>query len=134
MSVQSVSSFNVTVVWGEITSGQNGIIQKYRVRLKNTHGHTIGGMCCVLVNETRIASFFTLHPGDRYWVEVCGYTIYHACGTARGTWFYAVALCKYTFHSKIASFHTTLCLSWKVLSCVCFFSTCKSTKIPSGRA
>ena len=96
MHVTSKSAFNVTVDWGEITSGQNGHIQKYEIRLKNKHRHTIATICCVLVNETRVASFYILHPGDKYFVEVCGFTIYHKCGKPRDTgWFHATALCKY---------------------------------------
>ncbi len=96
VNVVSVDAFNVTVVWGEITEGQNGVIQKYRIQLNNKDNHYLSHVCCVLVNETRTATFSVLHPGKRYLVNVCGYTSYHKCGTWSNTgWFYSTALCKY---------------------------------------
>ena len=95
MRVQTVGAFNVTVIWGEIEWGQNGIIQRYKIQINNEHNHYLSSTHRS-VNDTREVTFSILHPGKRYLVYVCGYTSYHVCGTWQKTdWFYATALCKY---------------------------------------
>ena len=93
--VVQLSSFNVTVAWDNITSGQNGVIQKYRIQIHYKNNAYLDSICCVRVNESQVATF-ALHPANRYCVYVCGYTSYHKCGAWSSTgWFESPALCKY---------------------------------------
>ena len=97
LRVEELGAFNVTVAWDNITSGQNGIIQKYEIKIAKEHNPNLDRICCVGVNEPRIATF-SIQPAQKYAVQVCGYTSYHKCGTWSNTgWFHSLPLCKYGY-------------------------------------
>lgn len=87
----------MTVSWDNITSGQNGIIQKYQIKLDKEDNPNLDGICCIGVNESRIVTFL-IQPAQKYAISVCGYTSYHKCGKwATTDWFNSPPLCKYRY-------------------------------------
>ena len=113
--VVSLSAFNVTVVWGNITEGKrNGIIQKYKIEIKKDNSF-LSSICCVLVNETRIAIFPILQPAKKYTVYVCGYTSHHKRGAWASVGFHSTALRKYIYRKFpvfLSSYRNTFFLAF----------------------